>query len=400
MTLFASFDSTVTAEKAAAAIMDRGAREQDISVVAHHRGDGAVELGHGTSDAEEVAKHGLTTTTGADAAMGAAKGLSFGMGLGIIGAIATLFVPGVGLVVGGGALASIIASTAAAGAATGGVIGYLKDQGMGEEVAAAYQARVAAGGAILALQVPTGDITEVEAESLLVKYGALGVFTSYPTTTQDVAPLPVAAPHVVPSEPLETLAPIAPTVTTTPVTTVATPTVAGIPVGPSTVTTQQVVTDVTPTNVVATRYDTVTGLPVEGYVDDVATGMRRPVRYDNGRPFFDAGLPAYAIPTGVPSAAQPVVVEQTTTGAPVVGSPVPGLTPAVNTATVTTVPATAVVQTTPVAQPLGAEVPIAAVTPTRSDPVSGLALEGYVEDPVTGVRRSVVFDQGRAYYVA
>jgi hypothetical protein len=365
MTLFASFDTTVAAEKAAAAILDRGARNEDLSIVAHHRSDGAVELGHGESDAEAVAKHGLTTTTGADAAMGAAKGLSFGMGLGILGAIAAMFVPGVGLVVGGGALATLIAGTAAAGAATGGVVGYLKDQGMGEEVAAAYHAKVAAGGAILALQVPTGDISEMEAESLLLKYGASGVFTSYPTTTQDVAPLPVAAPNVVPSEPLETLAPITPTVAAVPVTTVSQPTVGGMPVGAPVATTQTVYTEVPPASVVITRYDTVTGLPVEGYADDVATGLRRAVRFDNGQPFYDAGLPAYATPATV---AGPAVVQQ-----PAVAVPV---------------------------QPLGAEVPIAAVTPTRSDPATGLAMEGYVEDPVTGARRSVRFDQGRAYYVA
>ena len=49
---------------------------------------------------------------------------------------------------------------------------------------------------------------------------------------------------------------------------------------------------------------------------------------------------------------------------------------------------------------LGAEVPVAAVTPTRSDPATGLALEGYVEDPVTGQRRNVRFEHGRAFYSA
>ena len=47
--------------------------------------------------------------------------------------IAALFVPGVGWVLGGGALASAIvgaAAATAAGAAAGGVYGYLKDQGL------------------------------------------------------------------------------------------------------------------------------------------------------------------------------------------------------------------------------------------------------------------------------
>jgi hypothetical protein len=262
MTLFASFDTTVDAEKAAAAILDRGARQEDLSIVAHYQDPSAVEIRDGgETQAEGVAKHGLTTTTGADAAMGAAKGLSFGMGLGILGAIATLFVPGVGLVVGGGALASIIASTAAAGAATGGVVGFLKDQGMGDEVAATYHARVAAGGAVLSLQVPTGNITEIEAESLLVKYGAVGVFTSYPTTTVDIAPLPVAAPNVVPGDSLEMA--IAGSVR---------PVGSEVPVGA-----------VTPT-----RSDPISGMAIEGYVEDPVSGVRRAVRFDEGRAYYVA----------------------------------------------------------------------------------------------------------------
>ena len=48
----------------------------------------------------------------------------------------------------------------------------------------------------------------------------------------------------------------------------------------------------------------------------------------------------------------------------------------------------------------GAEVHVAAVTPTRSDPTTGLALEGYIEDPVTGARRPVRFEHGKAYTTA
>ncbi len=368
MTVFASFNTANDAERAAAAILDRGGRQEDVSIVSQQHGDRAVELRHGETNAEAVAKHGLTTTTGADAAMGAAKGLSVGMGLGILGALAALLVPGVGLVVGGGALAAAFASTAAAVAVAGGIVGYLKDQGMGEEVAAQYHARIAAGGAILSVQIPTGDITEIEIESLLVKYGAVGVFTSYPSTTQDVAPLPVAAPHVVPSEPLETLAPVRPTVAEIPVTTVATAqTASGIPVAVPTTTT--VVAEV-PANPVITHTDPVTGLATQGYVDDPTTGLRRPVRFEGGRAYYDLGLPAHPIPpVGVPVAAVAA--------------------PAVVT-TQTVAPAVAVAQV---------EVPVAAVTPTRSDPVTGLAVEGFVEDPVTGLRRPVRFEHGRAYYV-
>ena len=257
MTLFASFATVAGAEKAAAALLDRGARNEDLSVVSKE--SGAVGVGEPGGHADDVAKHGLTTTTGADAAYGATKGLAFGAGLGMLGVLASLLVPGVGLVVGAGALATALAGSAAAGAAAGGIVGYLKDQGMGGDVAAAYHERIEAGGAVLALHLPAADLDERTAESLLAKYGAAGVFTAYPNAT---APSGHAVPHVVPSEPLE-------------------------------------------------------------------AGYHAP-------------------------------------GTPMIGD----------------------------------EVPVAAVTPTRSDPASGLALEGYVEDPVTGVRRAVRFEGGKAYYAA
>ena len=179
MTLFASFAAVADAERAAAALLDRGAKQEDLSVVANEsHGQSHVMTSGG--NAEDVAKHGMTTTTGADAAMGAAEGLSVGMGLGVLGVLASLLVPGVGLVIGAGAVAAAIAGTAAAGAATGGIVGYLKDQGMGPDVAATYHARVTAGGAILALTVPSGDLPESDAEALLTKYGAAGVLHVLP----------------------------------------------------------------------------------------------------------------------------------------------------------------------------------------------------------------------------
>lgn len=247
MTLFASFETRADAERAAAALLDRGARNEDLSVISRHDPEGPTH-------AEDVAKHGLTTTTGADAAMGAAKGLTVGAGLGLL---AALLVPGVGLVLGAGAFATAVMGGAAAGVATGAVAGYLKDQGMGDEVAATYESRLATGGAVVELHVPTGDLDERVGESLLTKYGAVGVFTSYPGAPTQPAH---AVPHVVPSEPLE----------------------AGNLSAPG-------MGDEVPVSAVTpTRSDPVSGLAVEGYVDDPVTGARRPVRFENGKAFYTA----------------------------------------------------------------------------------------------------------------
>ena len=75
-------------------------------------------------DTDAAAKHGISTTTPEDAGEGAVKGTGIGLGVGILASLAALTVPGVGLVLGGGALAAALgatALTAGAGAIAGGV---------------------------------------------------------------------------------------------------------------------------------------------------------------------------------------------------------------------------------------------------------------------------------------
>jgi hypothetical protein len=128
------------------------------------------------NDIERAAKGGISTTTGADAGVGAIKGLGWGAGIGVVAAIAALAIPGVGLVLGGGALAAAlggVAATAGAGAAAGAVTGYLKDQGMDEHVAAHFEKSVNNGGAIVAVTFPSGNADEIEVRQILEKYGAV-----------------------------------------------------------------------------------------------------------------------------------------------------------------------------------------------------------------------------------
>ena len=132
-TLFASFPSFDKAEKAVGALLDQGAKPLDISVVAnvppdsnmHERAEATARI------AESGAKSGITTTTPADAALGAEKGAMIGAGVGVLAALAAITIPGLGLVIGGGALVTAIAGAAgatAAGAAAGGIAGYLRDR--------------------------------------------------------------------------------------------------------------------------------------------------------------------------------------------------------------------------------------------------------------------------------
>jgi len=133
---------------------------------------------------EQAAKHGISTTTGADAGAAAITGGAWGLGVGAVAALASLLIPGVGIVVGGGALATAIAglvATTGGGAVVGAVTGYLKDQGVEEHVAQKYGETVSGGGAILAVNVPSGDVDEPLARQLLEKYGAMNV-NSYALT--------------------------------------------------------------------------------------------------------------------------------------------------------------------------------------------------------------------------
>lgn len=193
-TIYASFANIADAEKATGALMDFGMKPENISLVAHedHAGriehyqshdagrsdDHAAQYVLDSADEEALsAKTGISTTTANDAAAGAAKGTGVGLGLGVALALAAMFIPGIGLVVGGGTLALALggaAATVGAGAIAGGVVGYLKDQGIPEQAISTYQQTYESGGAILAVTRP--DTVSVAAvEEILAKYNATNI---------------------------------------------------------------------------------------------------------------------------------------------------------------------------------------------------------------------------------
>lgn len=220
-TLYATFARPEEAERAAGALLDHGVRAEDLSVVKQPgygenlasepkttasnvvQDPNAVEaapvptgsvygvptdpadltaerstLANGEATADEIAKNGLTTTTVGDAGAGAVQGTIIGVGLGAIAAIASLIIPGVGIVLGAGALASAlggVAATAGAGAAAGAVVGYLKDMGVDDHTAGDYGRAIEDGGAVLAVALPSGDVDEEVAKAILNKYAATNV---------------------------------------------------------------------------------------------------------------------------------------------------------------------------------------------------------------------------------
>ena len=175
-TIYASFADAEHAEKAAGALLDHDMRPEDLSIVCGNISREDWESYEECEDAEEGVKEGITTTTGADAGSGAVKGLAWGAIIGVLAALGlVLWVPGIGLVIGGGALATALgaaAGTAAGGAVVGGVTGYLKDQGVPPEKVNEFQDHLEGGGAVLELHIPSDKVDLPTAQSILAKYEA------------------------------------------------------------------------------------------------------------------------------------------------------------------------------------------------------------------------------------
>lgn len=168
-TLYATFNDYKMAEKAVGALLDHGLNKDCVTLIANQD----------DKDHQSHAEEGITTTTGADAGSGAAKGAGFGLAVGALGALASLLIPGYGIVIGSGALATALgaaAGTTAGGAVAGGIAGFLQDQGVDEQASLDYEEAVKRGGALVELNLPADeDLDSVKAEGILNKYNATNI---------------------------------------------------------------------------------------------------------------------------------------------------------------------------------------------------------------------------------
>lgn len=173
--IYASFADAKDAEKAAGALLDYEMREEDLSFVRADIDEDQWRSYEEGQELEDKAEGGVTTTTGKDAGAGAAKGAGYGLLAGAVAGLAMLWAPPVGLVLGGGALATAIAGAlgaTAGGAVAGAVTGYLKDQGVAPEKVREFEDNLESGGAVLELAVPSGEVDLDTAQNILAKYDA------------------------------------------------------------------------------------------------------------------------------------------------------------------------------------------------------------------------------------
>lgn len=179
--------NTESATQAVGALLDHGVKAEDLSIlvksVPTNDTDTATEIRH-------QAESGITVTTGDDAKAGALKGAGLGLGLGTVAAVASVAIPGFGLVLGGGALATAIAGAVgatAAGAMAGAVAGYLVDQGIEPEHVDSLTKMIEAGGALVSVSIPSGNVGAAEVLAVVEKYGG---------TVQQVRPRTIPSPEV------------------------------------------------------------------------------------------------------------------------------------------------------------------------------------------------------------
>jgi hypothetical protein len=160
ITISRLYDDYDTAARAVADLERAGLASTDISIIANNAEgwydddrSSATRRVDRDADGTDDRVEGAATGAGIGATIGGVAGLLAGLGL--------MAIPGLGPVVAAGWLAST-ALVAAAGGATGGLIGALTQSGIGEDEAHAYAEGVRRGGTLVTARVPDADRARYE----------------------------------------------------------------------------------------------------------------------------------------------------------------------------------------------------------------------------------------------
>ena len=148
ITIVGVIDGADRAERALNELKDAGFTPEQVSVVAKDR-----------QDTQQLAEN--TDMAGEGAASGAATGGVLGGLAGFLVGISALVIPGIGPIVGTGILLSTLAG-AGIGAVAGGLAGALTAWGFSEAEVREYEARVAQGDILVAVEVPDEVVARVE----------------------------------------------------------------------------------------------------------------------------------------------------------------------------------------------------------------------------------------------
>lgn len=172
-TVVGVFTTRANAENAISDLHTRGFTDDQIGFIA--RDTNSVDQTAATTETE--------IPTGERAAVGAASGGVVG---GLLGAAASLLIPGLGPAIAGGILAATLGGIAI-GAAAGGIIGALTHVGVPEEEARYYQSEFEAGRTLVTVDAPG---RQQEAIDTLRRNGAYDASTR-PGTDDTITRAPV-----------------------------------------------------------------------------------------------------------------------------------------------------------------------------------------------------------------
>jgi hypothetical protein len=165
-TIIGLFERQQDVESVLAELRQLGLGGDALSVVMHDPRDHERELGSDGKDALEA-----QAMTYGGAAVGGVLGMIAGFG-----ALGALAIPGIGPIIAVGTLGAALASTAVGagvGAAAGGLIGALTNEGVSEEDARAYAEGVRRGGSLITAH--TDDSQASQAEEIMRRHGAADV---------------------------------------------------------------------------------------------------------------------------------------------------------------------------------------------------------------------------------
>src|SRR5215211_7267228 len=168
-TILGMFDNPLEARRAMDRLRDSSLRIDDVSIISR-----ATESGQPISSVDDV-------SAGEGAAVGAVWG-------GLVG-LATLLIPGVGPFIALGALGATLTG-AVTGAVVGGITAALIDFGeIPEAEARAYEAKIHAGGTLIAVKVHPDDAAETR--RMLVDAGAHSIYDNQTDITGGERPTQV-----------------------------------------------------------------------------------------------------------------------------------------------------------------------------------------------------------------
>jgi hypothetical protein len=165
------FDQYSDATRAINELSALGVARDDVSILSNRGDDATIPTTAGadaglTHSVEDVNNHG-------DIDRGASTGALLGGVGGLLAGLGLLAIPGLGPIVAAGWLVATITGAgigAAGGAATGGIVGALKNAGHSEDDANVYSEGVRRGGTLVAARVP--DELLPQAEAVMQRYNA------------------------------------------------------------------------------------------------------------------------------------------------------------------------------------------------------------------------------------